>query len=184
MFRTNSLPLKSFLSNFAKKLGYNKTRTRKSKQTKVLGVESLEGRRVFATLAVLDFTGGDVTAAQMNDGGWQGNGSESIADFRSLFTSRRPGLDFNNTGVPRTTGWMGNPVMIRCTATMVMMISSAAVGLTNSMAKMGTMNCEVEQATISSMATTERTTCLDKMAMTGWMEATSGTMPETSYQEV
>lgn len=69
-----------------------------------LEVECLESRFVpttsWPTAAILDFGGGDISAAQMKEGGWGSRASDlSLPSFHSLFDGSRPGLDMNGDAV-------------------------------------------------------------------------------------
>lgn len=72
-----------------------------------LDVENLETRLVptvnWPRAAILDFGGGQVTSAQMDQGGWSGKGDQKVPSFHSLFDGSRQWLDMNGDQVVDNT---------------------------------------------------------------------------------
>lgn len=66
-------------------------------------VEALEDRRMMTAQAVVDFDGDWISAAELQEGGWNNLGDTSVSSFNSLFSSDRPHLDLNGDGAVNNT---------------------------------------------------------------------------------
>src|SRR5262249_34442016 len=60
--------------------------------------EDLEDRQLMSVTAVLDFDGDTISAAEMQQGMWTGQGNKSFNGFKGLFIDSRPWLDLNLDG--------------------------------------------------------------------------------------
>jgi hypothetical protein len=78
------------------KTGHARTASdRRRPKSSFLEIENLETRLVPATLgvsklAVLDFDGDSLTAAELSQGGWGNLGATTVSGMTSLFNSDRP----------------------------------------------------------------------------------------------
>lgn len=69
-----------------------------SVRTPTCAIEALEPRVLLSARAILDFGDAELTAEEMDQGGWQSPGNTFKPGFHRLFTNARPQLDMNGDG--------------------------------------------------------------------------------------